>query len=195
MKNISLHAPLNNTNRNWERALIKKYKASESQRENSLTTTVFGAAGIYTEEGIVPIETVISNAKYTKVTESFQCKVYMSIVSKGTNGAVNEAIGVVVLPELYNNLKLGIEISKNSSTEMACKIYGENSTFTYCNLEYNADNVAYGYRDVDMSAGFAEITPEMKPIQGSTQSSIFYDILNTLLSILMEESRSETILQ
>lgn len=28
MKNISLHAPLNNTNRNWERALLKTIKSS-----------------------------------------------------------------------------------------------------------------------------------------------------------------------
>lgn len=92
MKNISLHAPLNNTNRNWERALIKKANSGSSSLEKGAY-----AFTIYS----VPDEMIAQfpNPPELIATDTPEYSLYH----------LDSIAGLVVLHN-YNDLTLGISI-------------------------------------------------------------------------------------
>ena len=97
MKNISLHAPLNNTNRNWERALIKKAKSGGSSLEKgTFAYTLYSIPEEQIAQLPNPPELITVDAEYSLY--------YLEI-----EGTPNSSSGLVVLHD-YNDLTLSIVI-------------------------------------------------------------------------------------
>lgn len=119
MKNISLHAPLNNTNRNWERALIKKANSGGSSLEKgTYAFTLYSMPEeIIAEEFPNPPELIaIDTPEYSL----YHLEKRISSESSPTS-----AYGLVVLHG-YNDLTIAIQIKDTS--ESAVKLAG---AFTY----------------------------------------------------------------
>lgn len=103
MKNISLHAPLNDTNRNWERALIKKANSGGSSLEKgAYAFTVYS----------VPEEMIASfpNPPELITTDTPEYSLYHLEKTTPIGGFSYNAAGLVVLHN-YNDLTIGIEIN------------------------------------------------------------------------------------
>ena len=107
MKNISLHAPLNNTNRNWERALIKKAKSGGSSLEKGAY-----AFTLYS----VPEEIIahFPNPPELIATDTPEYSLYHLEKTTPIEGSDYNASGLVVLHN-YNDLTLLIEIDKTAA--------------------------------------------------------------------------------
>ena len=106
MKNISLHAPLNNTNRNWERALIKKAKSGGSSLEKgAYAFTLYSIPEEMIAHFPNPLELI--------ATDTPEYSLYHLEKTNPIEGSNYNAGGLVVLHN-YNDLTLGIEIDKTA---------------------------------------------------------------------------------
>ena len=107
MKNISLHAPLNNTNRNWERALIKKANSGGSSLEKGAY-----AFTIYS----IPEEALAQMPEPTLISvDTTEYSVYHVAKVAGTDNDPAQASGLIVLHN-YNNLTLLVTAVENTSS-------------------------------------------------------------------------------
>lgn len=103
MKNISLHAPLNDTNRNWERALIKKANSGGSSLEKgAYAFTLYSVP----KEMIAPFP----NPPELIVTDTPEYSLYHLEKVTPTEDDDYNATGLVVLHN-YNDLTIGIVIN------------------------------------------------------------------------------------
>ena len=106
MKNISLHAPLNNTNRNWERALIKKAKSGGSPLEKGAY-----AFTLYS----VPDEVLAQIPEPELMHDTTEYSVYHVARVSRTDSDPAQASGLIVLHN-YNNLTLAVTAVENTSS-------------------------------------------------------------------------------
>lgn len=107
MKNISLHAPLNNTNRNWERTLIKKANSGGSSLEKgAYAFTVYS----------IPDEMLAQMPEPELIpTDTPEYSVYHVLKVSGTDNDPAQAGGLIVLHN-YNNLTLLVTTVENLSS-------------------------------------------------------------------------------
>ena len=106
MKNISLHAPLNNTNRNWERALIKKAKSGGSSTPQK---------GVYSIElHSFPVDEFIQEVAPEAEPTLISSPEMPNISVYHIKTMNNQAAGYAVLHE-FNDLKVLLEAQVNSN--------------------------------------------------------------------------------
>lgn len=171
MKNISLHAPLNDTNRNWERALIKKANSGGSSLEKGTY-----AFTIYS----VPEEMIASfpNPPELITTDTPEYSLYHLEKTTPIEGDDYTASGLVVLHN-YNDLTLGISIRNTavSKVKLADVFAGMNNP----DAEGVLGDITFGQGGADWEGPIdGDVVPQIY-IQDYIFNETLYDAIRAFL--------------
>ena len=163
MKNISLHAPLNNTNRNWERALIKKANSGgPSLEKGAYAFTLYS----------VPEEMIAQfpNPPELIATDTQEYSLYH----------LDSIAGLVVLHN-YNDLTLGISIDATGDSYVKLA-----TVFTFNNDERHSvqdllGNVTFSGEGSHWHTGDGGVVPYNIYIQDDALNETLYAAIGAFL--------------
>lgn len=166
MKNTSLHAPLNNTNRNWERALIKKANSGGSSLEKGAYAFTFYSVP---EEAIAQFP----NPPELIATDTLEYSLYHLEKTTTIEGIPYTAEGLVVLHN-YNDLTLDININSSTVSDIKFASIIGGDGLTLLDVEFTKGGTHWNLYD-------DEITVPFVYIQNDALNDTLYDAISAFL--------------